>query len=86
MTDPGTRRPGHRPRGGDLGTPVDDDAVRDGATAPGPDPVEVGRRPRAPAPSLRAMLASPRGLRHAMLAAEVLGPPVAARRRGARRR
>lgn len=49
-------------------------------------PAGDGRPPRGLATQLRVLLASPRGLRQAVLAAEVLGPPAAARRGGRRRR
>jgi hypothetical protein len=52
----------------------------------GGDPADDGRRPARTGTRLRALLATPRGLRQAVLAAEVLRPPAAARRGGRRRR
>lgn len=60
-------------------------APRPVARVAGGDPADDGRRPARTGTRLRALLATPRGLRQAVLAAEVLRPPAAARR-GARRR
>ena len=84
-------RPPQRP---DAAAGRADGDVRDGlrqppsTTRPRATPQTAGadgRRPRNTATQLRRLLASPRGLRQAVLAAEVLGPGRAVRR-GQRRR